>query len=164
MDRLNGFVKHGQPLSVNLRNNPLSCDCRSIEFVEWMRSTGVKLDQVENYMCRDGFPKENIGMLINQVRIPFKDFYNQETDFDWLLFQVQKMECENELVVHGYSSGTVTFLSFIIVIMILIVIVLVVYHKQRISKLIQPLVDDITRQMGYKGLANEEQQPQEAHV
>ena len=67
MDHMNSFVRKGRPLSVNMRNNPFSCDCRSTQFLEWVVSSGVKLDQVEDYICHDGFPPENIDKPLNSV-------------------------------------------------------------------------------------------------
>lgn len=68
MDRLNSFVSDGTSLILNLKDNPLVCDCRSMRFLEWLKTCGVTMDKIEDYRCMDGYPKENIDQLIVEVR------------------------------------------------------------------------------------------------
>ncbi|KAL7646539.1 UNVERIFIED_CONTAM: hypothetical protein RMT77_001790 [Armadillidium vulgare] len=142
MERLNKFVGVGNPISVNLKDNPLVCDCRSRDFLEWLLKCSIKMDSIESYICTDGFPRSVVNENIVKV-------------------DLQEISCPG--LGSKYSSDTVGFLSFLIVFMLIVLVVFGFYHKKRLATLVQPLVNDLTRKVGYRGLAHEET-PAEVNV
>ena len=44
------FVKSGN-FSLNLEGNPVSCSCRDLPFIKWMKETGINLINRGNYKC-----------------------------------------------------------------------------------------------------------------
>ncbi|XP_046560856.1 toll-like receptor 4 [Haliotis rubra] len=50
-ERLDNMVSEHQNLSVNLRGNPLLCDCTHLDFIIWLKGTGVKFVDGKYYTC-----------------------------------------------------------------------------------------------------------------
>ncbi|XP_071129983.1 toll-like receptor 4 [Mytilus edulis] len=53
MDDIDKAVSGGCNLTIFLSGNPLKCNCDTIDFIEWLFRTNVKLDADRNYSCFD---------------------------------------------------------------------------------------------------------------
>ena len=53
MNHMDDYVlKSGNTLHLSLSGNPFVCNCDSLDFIEWLQNTEVKLDQEGNYSCK----------------------------------------------------------------------------------------------------------------
>ena len=52
--------KHNKKFRLNLEGNPISCDCNSLQFLNWVRMTNVTIEYLKSMTCAD----ENSMLLV----------------------------------------------------------------------------------------------------
>lgn len=143
MDALQDVAGRTTNLIVDFTYNPFRCDCSLFSFLDWMNSTHVTLRNKEHYTCvrNNGKAKENVNE-INVARC--------------------KIQAKNK----QHSSGHKVTMIFLLVVLSFVlfglIAALIYVSKDRWSKYMTPVVDQLTKKVHYTTIKDEE--APEVHV
>ncbi|XP_033759535.1 toll-like receptor 4 [Pecten maximus] len=70
---------------VLLKGNPFECSCQTVNFIEWIYTTKLALDDPNNYMCTD---RSGVNMKIVSIYNKLSTFRETCVDRTWLIFSI----------------------------------------------------------------------------
>lgn len=142
MNTLQNSVGRRTNLTVDFTFNPFVCDCNLSAFADWIRGTNVSVRNKESLSCE----------------------YNDKSPELLLLLTIKKCKI-NSLSAHStplHQAALIFFSSMFIVLFVLIVGSLIYKNRDRIKRMLYPVLDTVSKKVHYTTIKDEE--CQEIHV
>ncbi|KAG4069659.1 hypothetical protein HA402_014682 [Bradysia odoriphaga] len=142
MNTLQNSLGRTTNLTVDFTYNKFVCDCNLSAFADWIRGTNVTVRNKESLTCEHS--DTNVELL--------------------LLLTIKKCKI-NSLSVHStplHQAALIFFTSMFIVLLVLIVGSLIYKNRDRIKRIVNPVLDTVSKKVQYTTIKDEE--CQEIHV
>lgn len=143
MNTLQNSLGRTTNLTVDFTYNPFVCDCNLSAFADWIRATNVTVRNKEMIPCEHKEDRSSELLLL-------------------LTLKKCKIKSINAHSTPLHHAALIFFTSMFIVLLVLIVGSLIYKNRDRIKRIVNPVLDTVSKKVQYTTIKDEE--CQEVHV
>lgn len=142
LDNLLNTTGHSE-LIIDLTQNPLACDCTINNIKDWLKKTRVKIRNIDNLKC---YKKEKFQSSA-------------------LLLSIKHDKCRVQHKLSSSSKSHTVALVFLLVVFLTLLMSLVTallyMNRNRIKKIVNPVMTNVSRKVHYTTIKDEPDAPEE---